>query len=220
MSSQKVTIFAATLCLLLATVLHLILAQAATTRSTGASKIFDKPFYNVSAMGKEITVINNVNQSYCNTICVGMKDLCILSQWTHTNYQQYYMTWRNNLLDEGIGECKLFSRVWSFSRLSFSQSTIISQFLNQVVTYSCTRQVNRFYFDLVWSRLDNVTTQDACEGKCMLTNGCQVWAFDVLRSFCFSSSTTYSHSNASAYTVFNNMNSGNCSFDNKNFNIY
>lgn len=219
----------------------LLLNQTLAQRS---SRVFDKLFYNSTTIGDELGVIMNINQSYCNFLCVTMKDRCVLSQWSHHDFNnvpfisnRFINNYNSYIQEEGVGECRLFRNVTTFFYHAHSEmmTTMISQFAISV-TYTCTRQVNRFYYDLKWARANNVTNQDACDQLCLIDQDCIVSTFDARSLFCLTShreesaiidwdvnaekkSTTNSW-NMTIYANYVGMTSSNCSFDaNKSLNI-
>lgn len=168
--------------------------------------------YNTTANGLILSKFNNVELSTCCELCHMIGD-CVLAQYEYSVTDQHnyyhYQHYDQKKIPNYKTRCTLYKKLTSLY-YSTSTSALISQFPTNTMPYKCDSRKNRLYYELTWTRIDDVTDAESCIEACtVLYNDCKSWAFDNVKQKCFTSLEPFVSTKSTNYT---GITTGTCTY--------
>lgn len=155
------------------------------------------PLYNTTVYGNSFSTFSNVDLNFCCDLCQKISH-CVLAQWTLIYWQPQ-------------ATCQLYSNI---TNLAYEKSGQSVSLLKKERPFVCNSETNRVFYQIHWTRVNNIDSQDMCIETCALTSGCKSWMFIKDTSYCFTADMFH---NGTKWVVYSDTITGRrCTIDFEN----
>lgn len=162
-----------------------------TTKTTGCVR----PQSKTRVYGNALSTFSNIDLNFCCEVCQKVPD-CYLFTWA-TSGPYYYSQ---------VSTCNLFSNV---SSMVYDQYSYTDSYFPKAIPFKCEIEENRLFYELSWTKVDNVYTKDTCIETCTFDTQCKSWIFmKDNNSSCLTSTKSFANTK---WTNFKGVTTGACS---------